>query len=212
MVAKLSYVLLDGEPQHVSSFVEIKPRPVVLCSRCRERVDLVLGTQRVHHARHRPGSGCALAGGESALHENVTLHIALQLRRSSGRKGWTGLRLRETCSCCCFGTREVWHYVSWDDVKVEATVGGWRPDVLLLHGGAPVLAVEVFASHKTSVEKRTYYESRKLAWVEVTADESLLGDGGWTTLEALPVAPRTSWTCERCVESKARHRQAIVSA
>ena len=80
MVAKLSYVLLDGEPQHVSSFVEIKPRPVVLCSRCRERVDLVLGTQRVHHARHRPGSGCALAGGESALHENVKLHIAVDGR------------------------------------------------------------------------------------------------------------------------------------
>jgi hypothetical protein len=91
--------------------------------------------------------------------------------------------------------------MSWDDVQVERFTGTDRPDLVLLRGHAPVLAVEVTASNPLSDRKREAYAAAGVPWMEVDAHafEEILRERFECDLEQVEVAdieavPVRQWT------------------
>jgi hypothetical protein len=78
--------------------------------------------------------------------------------------------------------------VEWDEVRVERALPSLRADLLLLRAGAPVLALEVCATHAVDAEKAAKYRSLGLPWVEVSARRVAPDAGpGWSAGAPLPV-------------------------
>jgi hypothetical protein len=160
-----------------------------------------LGARKAHHFSHTPGADCAVRSGETALHLNTKFHIAEELRR--GRV----LQILEPCAgygdaSSCARRRTVAFVQDWDAVRVERGLGALRPDVLLERAGAPVAAIEVFATHEVPPGKAHTLHELGVSWIEVRADQELYaGATPWTAelpLPALRRAPASHWHCRHC--------------
>jgi hypothetical protein len=222
---ELAWVLVDGQPQHVSAFASVPPRrrPSAACPVCRRPVTMKLGAVLAHHVAHRPGDECAAARGESALHLNTKLHLAAQLRTAGS------LRVVEPCqaylpdappladdlTCARLRTRS-WSVAPWDEVAVELAIGSRRPDISLLSGGKAVAAIEVLVSHAVDEAKAADLRDAGLPWIEVRADPALYSGGtAWTSVDPLRVhrsGPDAGWTCEAHETAQQRVRDAREAA
>jgi hypothetical protein len=192
----------------VTAWAHLRPRsrPPSFCPVCLEPVTLKLGRRVRHHYAHVPGSTCRAATAEGALHLAAKLRLAQQLRA-----GGEGLALSRLCrrvpgeagrERCAPPPLEHWP-VAWDEVRVEQALPSVRADLLLLRAGAPVLALEVCASHAVDEEKAGRYRSLGLPWIEVGAAE-VVPDGGvaWSRGSALPALGDSAihpgaWRCPR---------------
>ncbi len=118
---KLAWVLVAGENHLVSEYKDLPPwqRPDAFCPVCKDRVILRLGPIKVHHAAHKPKVICAVTQPETALHLNVKLYIAHQLKDASE------LYFRKPCSgdsdgICYKSKNKLAIFCSnWDEVQVE---------------------------------------------------------------------------------------------
>lgn len=213
----LTWILVDGEPAHVSRFAGLPPRrrPPVFCPQCGRRLTLKLGPILRHHAAHAAHDRCAATAPETALHLDVKHHLAASLRAAIG----TGapLVLRRQCADVCDVTELHTWLRDWDDVVVETTVAGGRarPDITLVRDGRPVAAIEVLVSHAVDEEKQRALAGVGVPWIEVRAAEALLGEedaGGWTADLPLPVAREGTadrWGAWRCAAHEREHRVRI---
>src|SRR3954470_22028942 len=123
----LQWVIVDGEPQRVSTFASLPPRkrPRAFCPVCARPVILKLGQVLDHHAAHAPGVHCAATQPETALHINCKLALAEALRRTDA------LDIRRQCIECDRTQTFEWMR-GWDEVLVELRIeGARRPDIVL---------------------------------------------------------------------------------
>lgn len=227
----LVWVLVEGQLAHVSSFAQLAPRqrPSSACPVCRRSVILKLGSRVAHHAAHRPGDACVVTAGESALHLNTKCHLAAVLREAVAA-GTATLTVEERCivgehlgfpDARCGNTQaRVWA-ADWDEVAIEYRFGQRVPDVMLLKAGAPVGAIEVFATHRVDDEKAAALRELGVPWLEVKADEALFAaETAWTCalpLRAEQEGPRRSWRCppheaERLAEIERRRHSTVTVA
>lgn len=173
----LEWVTHEGDEVHVSDFAHLKPRdrPKVTCPICQEQVVMRLGTEKAHHAAHKPGVDCAVSDGETALHLNTKLHLARVMRGLSELEialpcGHAG---RPAYQHLPHGLVPVTAFTGWDEVAVELAVGSRRPDIVLLRHGVAVGAVEVHVSNAVSVDKAADLTALGLQWVEVAGSVAL---------------------------------------
>ncbi len=199
----------SGEPHllvPVTSYAHLPPRqrPAAHCPVCLQRVWMKLGTRMRHHFAHRTGSVCSLARGEGALHLAAKLHLAAVLAQAPALTlehlchGARTDRSREPCRRR-FRTDLPWR---WDEVRVEVSLAGVRSDVLLVEGGRPVAAVEVFSTSAVHPERARRYEGLGVPWIEVPAAEVVGPGRAWKPTDPLPVIGDSSrevvrWRCAR---------------
>jgi hypothetical protein len=209
-----------GDPHRlvrISAYAGLAPRrrPHAFCPVCLERVTLRLGPRNRHHYAHRPGSVCAAARGEGALHLSAKLHLAAALAAGGERlllhplcARVAGERIAERCAR---GPHEVWE-IAWDEVRVESALPSARADLVLLDRGREVAAVEVCAHHAVDEAKARKYRALGLAWIEVPAWSVLPAAGvAWSAAEPLPVLQESRrhperWRCDR---HRALHEAAV---
>jgi Competence protein len=202
----LEWVVHNDTIVHVRAFATVpsRMRPRVTCPLCGDEVRPHLGSKVRYHAAHRTDSQCSVAGGESALHLNIKLHLAKVLRDAPPEQ--RRLEIGERCEARDCGARHTRTWVSdWDEVMVETRVadeaGARIPDVLLMRAGVPLAGIEVFASHAVSTIKESALARLGVAFVEVNADDALIAEAGaWTLASTLPVVReggRDRWRCER---------------
>jgi hypothetical protein len=223
--AQLAWVIVDGEPHHVSEFAALPPRrrPHARCPECGELLVLKLGEVRVHHAAHKPDSPvCAATNPETALHLNLKYHIARELMAQAGRA--IGVVTPCADAPCAETNVHAWPEARWTGVDVERRVGVEhmrRPDIVVLDGDRPVAAVEVLVSHAVDREKASALASLRIPWIEVRGDPALLDGAGWRRELPLPVhrrAPMDPWRCAAHAEAEgerieaARHTTDVYAA
>lgn len=202
----LAWVQENGNRHRVSEYASLAPsaRPDVSCPVCHDRVTLKLGARVTHHAAHRPGVDCAATNPETALHLNVKLHLAEELKNAQA------LVVRQNCSNRtrrgCAEVREFELARGWTDVRVEMTVGSRRPDITFLYEREAFAAIEVAVTHLVDAEKSIDLERQGLRWIEVTAVPELYAQGdSWTANDALAasrVGATDAWECPSCTRDR----------
>lgn len=197
---KPRWVIVGDKPRAVTEFADLKPksRPQAFCPVCEDVVVLKLGTERAHHYAHKTEVICAATKPETALHLNVKYYLHDQLQNADK------IFIDEKCAWGCGSIREVVWLQGWDNVEVEHSIGGVRPDVMLFQAGQPIGALEVLVSHKISVQKADYFRETNLPVIEVLAnDEFYSGENRWTPDQPLPfyrLFPAVkAWVCEQCL-------------
>ena len=211
----LEWVVHNDAIVHVRAFAALpsRARPRVACPLCGDEVRPHLGTKVRYHAAHRTDSRCSVAGGESALHLNIKLHLAKELRDAPPER--RRIEIGEGCEARDCEAQHTRTWVSgWDEVRVETRVadeaGARVPDVLLMREGRPLAGIEVFASHAVSTIKESALARLGVAFVEVKADDALIAEGdAWRMESILPVVReggRSRWRCERHSRDTTRSR------
>lgn len=212
-------------------------RPPATCPQCAQPVVLKLGKIKVHHAAHRPGDeACPASQPEGALHISVKCYLAAELMR--GQLGQLPLFATEPCavgrryllaldptspefeyrSAPCPDAREHLAALRWDPVHLERRIADRRRqadraiartlDIVLTRSGDPVLAIEVFATHRVDDEKAKALAELGVPWVEVRADPALIaGEQAWTIDTPLRVARRSGGQIWRCSHHQAEHNE-----
>lgn len=192
----------------VSAWADRPPRqrPTSYCPICLEPVTLKLGSKLRHHYAHPPDSSCRAATPEGALHLDAKLRLAdavsgggsyLPLQRICNRAPQD--RSGERCGSEPPQTMEI----EWDAVQVEHSLPSLRADLMLLRRGAPVLAIEVFATHEVDEAKAEKYRSLGVPWLEVSGIHLVPESGArWEAGAPIPVLADSAreparWRCPR---------------
>lgn len=205
------WVLINDEAHHVSDFAHLSPseRPYAICPTCQRPVIMKLGRLRTHHFAHQPDDICAINNPETALHFNLKMHIAEELRRNDK------FLLENRCSGCFDSKPYLW-LQDWDTIEVEYGLeNNFRPDIALIKENNTIAAVEIHVTHAVEEAKETFFQEKGIEWVEVKGLESLYtGDDAWRATEPLPKRiiehcsrklPR--WTCVDCRRREAQRRE-----
>jgi hypothetical protein len=207
-VARLEWVVVDGETRHVSDFVALEPnqRPKATCPVCERYVILKLGRKLRHHAAHYPDASCATTSKESVLHLNTKLYLAAKLKGSTVQ---IGVSFR--CSECDLQRPQLW-IECWDSVDVEVRLSQRRPDILLSLGGTPIAAIEVHHTNAVTLEKREDLEATGTPWIEVEAKATIYsGETAWCPGDPLPIkawSKSVQFVCSVCDDRHAARRRA----
>jgi len=186
------------------------------CPGCAGPLLLKRGAVRAPHFAHKTTLGCS---PETALHQGVKNWICLVLQKRLARKRAPDPKLRVPCE----GPRwrreqrlgdpcpgKAWLRVSelaFDEVAEERmTPDGLRPDVLLLHQGAPVLAIEVLVTHAVDAAKAA---RTSCPWVELNALQVLSRPSVWEPhRQSHPwsgVCPNCLWREQSCLSDPSEH-------
>lgn len=206
---KPKWVLVNGSLHEVSNFAHLLPqkRPHALCPVCQHSITFKLGNHRAYHYAHQPEDVCITTQPETALHLNTKFYIYKQLLQART------VYVEESCwTISCEAKRKQIWLEEWDDVKVEYLTDSFRPDIALLSNGKTIGAIEILVSHPVSAQKAQYFDSQKISWLELQAEENLYeGDDAWTPEKPLPLRqyhPQLeSWKCDMCKKSEERARK-----
>jgi hypothetical protein len=163
---------VEGVDHTVESFIG-KPRPPgIKCPFCSSPVFLRLGEVLRPHAAHAPNPDCYIqrAGGgarETLEHEHAKLLLAETLGKRQSISFW------HLCFNHC-GATVATVVEGFDSAEAEVSLdSGLRPDVLLSRGGAPVLALEVYVSHRVPDSKVGVFSSSGMSWAEISASDAV---------------------------------------
>lgn len=161
----------DGRRVHVATLdpARRRDRAPFRCVACGEELVARLGRQRARHFAHRPGSACALAHPETALHRDAKERLLFLCAESFA--GRLAVRLRMRCPACRRETPADLASVG-DGAVAEQAAGSLRPDVLVTRGGAPALALEVRVTHRIDAAKEAALTALSLPAVEIDAREA----------------------------------------
>lgn len=181
----IEWAVVAGRIAHISEFVGRRhgDRPYAQCEVCRCRLVMRLGRRRAHHFAHYPGAGCPLTAPESALHYNSVRALANALRQSRSLTIRANCRERDDRQCT--GTVVAKPADNWDAVHVEVGLATTRPDITLIRGGVPILAIEVRQSNPVNQKKAVALAEVPLPWIEVLAGPDCTK---WSEALPLPVA------------------------
>ncbi|HEY9226894.1 MAG TPA: hypothetical protein VIP11_09625, partial [Gemmatimonadaceae bacterium] len=197
---------------------------------------LKLGPKKKHHAAHHPGEDACLATQpESALHISVKCYIADELRRAGqmklplifvehclvGRRELLATEgtssPHELSSSPCEECRQHLAALTWDDVILERRIAGRdadgdstiarTPDIVLMKAGVPILAIEVFVTHRVDQIKAEALATLGVPWAEIRADSSLFEGDPWKCDAPLPVVRRGGRGQWRCPDHQKEHEE-----
>lgn len=194
------WVLVDGVPHNVTEFAGIEPakRPNALCPLCQKNVLLKLGSIRVHHYAHLSETTCLASQPETALHLNAKYYLYSLLLSIEH------LLIERKCSRHCGTvTNEIW-LQDWDEVIVEHSLGGYRPDITLLAKGQVIGAIEILVSHKVSGEKEKYFVESDIPCLEILAarvfdeENNQKWDPQWPIPYYRHFPKAEPWVCDSC--------------
>jgi hypothetical protein len=167
---KLAWALVDGQLAHISDFRAAPHglRPLAQCEACGASLTMRLGTTNAHHYAHRSTARCPLTAPETARHYNSKHALATKLKSAEV------LCVVAKCSysrgsVSCSEDLTAVAAEGWDEVLVESFIDPVRPDIVLLRGGVPALAIEVRATHAISETKAVRLADLLLPWIEVNA-------------------------------------------
>lgn len=159
--------IAEGAPYHISRLPDAL-RLQVSCMGCGQRLVARRGKVKRWHYKHlKAEEDCALYSPETRDHFNTKHSLALALTECLGLPLTFALRCKQDGTIGHRGTELVNIKQPWNRVEVEYGLSDVRPDVLLLNGDTPVLAIEVAVSSHISPEKEEKYARRSLPWVEV---------------------------------------------
>lgn len=166
------WVLLDNRPTPVDHLAERPDKPTAVCPLCREEVVLVLNTtKRVRHYRHKHPSNCVASTPETAVHLNTKYHLADQLQKQPNY-----LIFQSHCCPDCRQDKTPARIEGWDRVEIEHMLkNGRRPDIVLLHQGEQIAAIEILVSNQKTAVVAKEYKQAGLRWFEVVAGNDILG-------------------------------------
>lgn len=207
---RLAWAFVAGSLAHISEFrgVPRGSRPRAECEVCGNQLTLRLGDQRAHHFAHRAGVDCSLNEAESARHYNTKQLLAAKLRATDE------LSVVTECSSSagyvrCNRSLTALAAEGWDDVRVERVINPVRPDITLEKAGAPILAIEIHATHLVSHTKAGRLAELGIPWVEVEAGGTCDAWEPGTPLPAirqeLELAPKFCSDHSEPVESRPVH-------
>lgn len=208
-IARLEWVVVDGQFHHVSEFASLKPgqRPIASCPACDRQVTLKLGNRLRHHAAHHPDASCSATSRETILHLNTKLYLAGKLNNHSGP-----LTISFTCANCSTDTQQDW-IERWRHVDVERRVFQRRPDILISLDESAVAAIEIHHTHAVTNEKRKDLEATDTRWIETEASSSIYsGKDAWQPASPLPIrawSRGTKLLCPACVETEEAQARAL---
>ena len=135
-------------------------------SHCGSRLSLHAGQVRVRHFVHLDEGRCSYESYRHAVAKHMLATVVRDAISGQGKRPVVHRR----CPKCAKQTQEQLP-AAVRDAKVEAPLGGLRPDVLLFDGvGKPFWAVEVLHTHAVTPEKA---ERLQIPWLELAADEVL---------------------------------------
>jgi hypothetical protein len=201
-IARLEWVVVDGQFHHVSAFASLKPRqrPIASCPACDRQVTLKLGGKRRHHAAHHPDASCSATSRETILHLNTKLYLADRLKSFRGPLG-----ISFPCADCSADIQQDW-IENWIDVHVERQLFQRRPDILVSLDESTAAAIEIHHTHAVTDEKRKDLEATGTPWIEVDARSSIYsGKDAWQPTNPLPIR---AWSkgpdllCPTCVDTR----------
>lgn len=176
------------------------------CPQCLAPLTLRAGAVKAKHFSHRGGGSCS--------YESV-LHHAAKLQLHKVVQGWLdGWGMGPVIVLPCEGntigfcTSEIHRPLQRervDGVRLEATVGDFRPDVVLFLGDKAVLGLEVLVSHEVD-EAKASGSSHK--WIELDANRVLETPYAWRPINHnIGKAGR----CEFCLEANFRAMNQAIS-
>jgi hypothetical protein len=156
-----------------------------------------LGKINVHHYAHKPDSDCPATQPETALHLNTKFHIYKQLLLG------TKLDIKQECSNDCRSCRSVTWVGGWEDVRIESEIGKVRPDIVIIENDEKKNAIEIRVTHPVEDEKKEFYKTNNISWLEIKAFESIYdGENAWKIDQPLQFSfcypPLPEWTCGVC--------------
>lgn len=196
------WVIVDKELHHVSEFAHLvaRDRPQAYCPVCARQVILKLGSKRIHHFAHQPDDVCAVTNPETALHFNLKMHIAQELKQTYS------LYVENPCQSCYQSKSFLWAS-EWDTVEVEYGLeNNFRPDVALIKDGQTIVAIEVLVTHAIEQSKADFFKAQGIKWIEISGSEDLYcGESAWRAASPLPrisinrlSAKPPKWLCSSC--------------
>lgn len=167
------------------------------CVECKGKMILrrsEAGLRRPHFAHKKLSPGCY---PETVLHNVYKNLLFERIENAIARK--EPLYMEWKCSVC--GSE---HKINLsegiDDALLEAHIGEYKPDIVLLKGGEPVYAVEIVVSHEPTVYATQHYASKNIQLVKIMLEteeelyklnEEVLRPA---SVEYCPVTPR----CPNC--------------
>lgn len=147
------------------------------CPQCLAPLTLRAGEIKVKHFSHRGGGSCSY---ESVLHHAAKhrLYEVVQAWLAGWGKGPVIVLPCEgrTIGFCTSDLHRPLLRERVDGVRLEATVGDFRPDVVLFLEDKPVLSLEVLVSHEVD-EAKASRSSHK--WIELDAISVLESPFSW---------------------------------
>jgi hypothetical protein len=138
------------------------------CPGCGDPLVPHLGPVRARHFAHEPGSKCPLTAPETALHLNAKERLLFLCAEAFSGRGRVQVQAR--CPAC---RRPVPLDLAalGDEARGEERLGGRRPDVVVLKGGRPTLALEVLVTHAVDEAKEVALLTLGVPAVEIDARE-----------------------------------------
>lgn len=138
------------------------------CPGCGDPLVPHLGRVRARHFAHEAGSSCPLTSPETALHLNAKERLLFLCEEAFA--GRARVRLLARCPSCRRPTPLDLAEVG-DAARDEEPLGTLRPDVLVLKGKRPTLALEVLVTHAVGEEKEAALAALGVPAVEIDARE-----------------------------------------
>lgn len=224
---RLSWVRHGTDTVHARTFANlaISERPTVFCPGCGEKVILKLGEILSPHAAHYTDAACPFGSNEAALHFEMKHHVADELKRASS----SNVRLIVQVRCAdlkeeiipqpvrsdytlCGVTNAYELDWEWDEVKVEPSWNGCKPDVLLLRSGKAVGVIEIFNTHAVSQEKASRLELLRIPWIEIRANSRIVSSySPWTIKSVLPTYRQGGIPLWRCASHERAFAHSVES-
>lgn len=160
-----------------------------MCPACGAPLVFRAGTRVSRHFAHRASAAC---DGETALHRTAKLLIKQVVEDALA--GGSAIKLFFPCVECSEKFEVGFPLESVDGATLEARLPSGRVvDVLLVKGGAPRLAVEVFVSHRVDAAKASDLD---FPWIEVTGADITTNPCLWTAR----AGKLRSQRCRKCRE------------
>lgn len=178
MSIKLDYAYAGSELKHISE--ELTRNVVYKCPFCEEEVIFRKGEEREHHFSHKPGSNCA-ADNETILHFNAKNYLADECFGPNGYYVQLTFPLDQYLpelyeQLALVGLSKDFDANLHDilvslralkGAKVEERVGPYIADVFCPTEVGNGLAIEVCVTHEMEEEKRSFYVSNGISYLEL---------------------------------------------
>lgn len=178
MSIKLDYAYAGLELKHISE--DLSRNETYRCPFCEEEVIYRKGEEREHHFSHKPGSNCA-ADSETILHFNAKNYLADECFGPNGYYVTLNFPLEQYIpelyeQLALLGLSQDFdlnlHEIlvslrALNGAKVEERIGPYIADVYCPTEVGNGLAIEVCVSHEMEEEKRSFYSSKGISFLEL---------------------------------------------